>query len=181
MSTLFIRNIALAFSLVFLGTTTSSIPAYADGRGFRTIAGNNVVFRGNQASTSRFLSRRDVNRNLRSRIRSSRDRDVRTLRSLNSRLRLRENNRRSFRGRVFRNDGFSSSALRELASPSHTRRRAKIIRVSDEMKRLAEERADRRAARRQNRINSSNFRYYRDNEAYDVRFPDFVYLDEARR
>jgi hypothetical protein len=54
---------------------------------------------------------------------------------------------------------------------------AKVIHVSDELKDLGEERAERRRERLNSGHDNRVFRFYRSNEAYDVRFPSVVYLN----
>ena len=53
---------------------------------------------------------------------------------------------------------------------------AKIISVTDDLKALGNERAERRRDRLNNGTDNRVFRFYRDNEAYDERFPSVVYL-----
>lgn len=53
---------------------------------------------------------------------------------------------------------------------------ANIVRVTDDKKTLGEERAERRRDRLNNGTDNRVFRFYRDNEAYDERFPSVVYL-----
>ncbi|MGI9353806.1 MAG: hypothetical protein ACR2PF_01375 [Rhizobiaceae bacterium] len=67
--------------------------------------------------------------------------------------------------------------LTEVANDGPLRPRAKIIQVSDDQKIIGEQRAAGRAGRF-NRENGNKYvRFYRDNEAYDVRFPSIVYLN----
>ena len=72
-------------------------------------------------------------------------------------------------------------SLRQKVSYSQTRSLAKIIHVSDEMKDLGEIRAARRESRMLQEIDTIEFGFYRDNEAYDMRFPSIVYLDKLRK
>ncbi|MEP0944285.1 MAG: hypothetical protein ABJH63_12610 [Rhizobiaceae bacterium] len=67
--------------------------------------------------------------------------------------------------------------LRNKVSVMRSRPGAKIIRVSEKMKRLGEERAAKREARMLEELDNLDIRYYRDSEAYDARFPSIVYLD----
>ena len=53
---------------------------------------------------------------------------------------------------------------------------AKVIQVSHDLKTLGEERAERQADRLNSHGDERVFRFYRENEAYDVRFPSVVYL-----
>lgn len=70
----------------------------------------------------------------------------------------------------------SEGILTEVANDGPLRPSAGIIRVTQREKIIGEERAAARS-RRFNRENSSRYiRFYRDNEAYDVRFPSVVYL-----
>ena len=70
-----------------------------------------------------------------------------------------------------------SGHLRNKVSVMRSRPGAKIIRVSEKMKRLGEERAAKREARMLEELDNLDIRYYRDSEAYDARFPSIVYLD----
>lgn len=71
--------------------------------------------------------------------------------------------------------------LREKVVYSKQSSASKIIHVSEKMKQLGEARAARREAAMLENLDSIEFRFYRPNEAYDVRFPSIVYLDKLRR
>ena len=69
------------------------------------------------------------------------------------------------------------SHLRNKVSYMRSRSGAKIIKVSEKMKRLGEERAALREAKMLENWDNLDIRYYRNNEAYDARFPSIVYLE----
>lgn len=73
------------------------------------------------------------------------------------------------------------SHLRNKVSYMRRRARSKIIKVSPAMKRLGEERAARREAKMLANIENLDIRYYRDNEAYDARYPSIVYLETLKK
>ena len=53
---------------------------------------------------------------------------------------------------------------------------AKVLKVSNDLKSLGEERAERRRDRFDAEGDTRVFNFYRENEAFDVRFPSVVYL-----
>lgn len=78
-------------------------------------------------------------------------------------------------------DDMRAGQLQEKVRYSPRRSMSKIIHVSEEMKELGEERAERREARMIEQMDQLDIRFYRDNEAYDARFPSIVYLDLLRK
>lgn len=162
MSTSFLRTSIVALTVAFSSSTLAFTAAGAGDRGFQTIAGGKKQFRSTKSD------RRSIIRH-----RGSRD--------------YSHGYRNYFEGVLLNLDlendepDLTSGFLREKVTYSPTRSRAKIIHVSDRMKRLGEERAARREARMLRNIKNIKFGYYRKNEAYDVRFPSIVYLDTPRR
>jgi len=74
-----------------------------------------------------------------------------------------------------------TSHLRNKVSIVRRRPGSKIIRVSEKMKRLGEERAAIREEKMLKQIDNIDIQFYRDNEAYDVRFPSIVYLELLKK
>lgn len=83
----------------------------------------------------------------------------------------------------FENDDedFSESFLREKVTIMHSRSGPKILQVTQEQFVMGESRAARREQRMLDNFENIDIRYYRPNEAYDVRFPSVVYLDSIRK
>lgn len=73
-----------------------------------------------------------------------------------------------------RND--ASGLLREYSPDGGRKPEALVIKVPEHLKRLGEKRADQRALAFEEEGEKRQFGYYRDNEAYDLRFPSVVYL-----
>ncbi len=67
--------------------------------------------------------------------------------------------------------------LTEVANEGSLRPKAGIIRVSEHQKQLGRQRAALRNRQLDPESAARNFRFYRPNEAYDVRFPSVVYLN----
>lgn len=163
-------KIALAALLFLAGLLIVDIASQARERGFSTVAG-------------------DVNS--RSGIGVSREK----VRGYNRKLRkLRRKANRSLHDTLFYIEGTEllkqrnseaeirrSSHLRNKVNISPRRSASKIIRVSDEMKRLGEERAANREVKMRQNIDDIEFGFYRESEAYDVRFPSIVYLELIKK
>ncbi|MEP1208332.1 MAG: hypothetical protein ABJM29_08840 [Rhizobiaceae bacterium] len=74
-----------------------------------------------------------------------------------------------------------NSFLRNKVSVMRRRPGSKIIHVSEKMKQLGEERAAKREERMLEQIDKLDIRFYRDNEAYDARFPSIVFLELLKK
>jgi len=70
----------------------------------------------------------------------------------------------------------TEGVLREAVNNGPLRPNAGIIRVTESQKIIGERRAAARARRYNREDTARYFRFYRPNEAYDVRFPSVVYL-----
>ena len=150
-------KIGLGALLLLAGLLAFDITSKARERGFSTIAGD---------AKKRQIVRQKGNRNYR-RIAG---------RSLHDTLFVIDGNeliRESEREQAAR----YRSHLRNKVSVMRSRSGAKIIKVSERMKRLGEERAAIREAKMLDEMDNLDIRYYRDNEAYDARFPSIVYLE----
>lgn len=160
------RTLKIAFGALLLlaGLLVFDITSQARERGFSTVAGDSK--KGSVRSRSlknyhklpRRLHRRKAGRSLHD-----------TLFIINGTELINEGRREQ----AARN----RSHLRNKVSYMRTRAGAKIIKVSEKMKRLGEERAAKREAKMLEQMDNLDIRYYRDNEAYDARFPSIVYLE----
>ena len=147
---------------ILLSTTIATIPALqytalAGEKSFRLIAGHDKGIRNSKRKSKR--SRRHSNRKRNNYYYGA----VVDIRGYEKRPAL------------------SAGFLQNKVTYSPRKSAAKIIHVSDQMKRLGEARAAVREANLLRNIDNIKFKYYRPNEAFDVRFPDVVYLDSIRK
>lgn len=175
MSTTCLRKLALSSSVFLLGLAFATPSSFAGDRGFVTIAGKTKNMYKTRGHTY-------IARSQRPKRRTSKRSVMRDTRHHN-----RRHYRRDLDGLVIRmpidayEPDLTAGFLREKVRYSPTRSRAKIIHVSSAMKKLAEKRAAAREALYYKEADKIEFRYYRPNEAYDVRFPSVVYLDALRK
>ncbi|MCJ8310946.1 MAG: hypothetical protein HRU27_18620 [Rhizobiaceae bacterium] len=154
-------KIALGALLLLAGLLVFDLTSHARERGYTTVAGDG------QKRTVRSRSLKNQQKIIRYRG------DRRTLHGSLFILDGNELIRESRREQAAR----YRSHLRNKVSVMRTRAGAKIIKVSEKMKRLGEERAAKREAKMMAEFDNLDIRYYRNNEAYDARFPSIVYLE----
>ncbi|NKB52051.1 MAG: hypothetical protein GKR97_07500 [Rhizobiaceae bacterium] len=166
------RTLKIALvALVFLaGLLILDITAQARERGYSTVAGEFAKARPSIRSKNFHFKRRLSNKS------------------------RRHGRRRSLHDTIFVIDGDDLTArrndqdairrnshLRDKVNQMRRRSGSKIIRVSEKMKRLGEERAARREAKMLKQIDNVDIRFYRNSEAYDARYPSIVYLELIKK
>ena len=162
-------KLALIASTITTGIFIIHINAVASERGFRTVAGTKM----SKQKRSIRKKVRVVKKRKRGNRRGKRyDSNLERLIAYGLVTELDERNDRRENERY----DLKRGELRNKVSYSPLRTMSKIIHVSDEMLELGEERAARREERMIDQIDEIDIRFYRDNEAYDVRYPSIVYL-----
>ncbi len=165
-------KIALIALALLAGLLIVDMTSQARERGFSTVAGDPISKSFNRAKVKQLRQHR------------------RSLRNQRRHLRHRHTGRRSLHDTLFLIDGTEllternseaairrNSHLRNKVSVMRRRPGSKIIRVSEKMKRLGEARAAIREEKILKEIDNIDIRFYRDNEAYDARYPSIVYLE----
>jgi hypothetical protein len=173
-------KIALAALVVLTGLMVVEMAVEARERGFRTVAGNAgyVKTRPRKINASR-SGKRHARTSRRHGYRNSRSRGYRNGEVYNAAgAGLLTLGWHGNLGNRYDDDYIRrNSLMRDKVSDSPRRSASKIIHVSYKMLQLGESRAAKREARMLKEMENLDIRYYRDNEAYDARFPSIVYLD----